>query len=60
MEERLGGNIDKALGNAGCKGDIRVVIKLSNTEIDHLQYTVGKGIDQKLADLLLDQSNLDV
>ena len=35
-----------------------MVIKLSTTKIDHLQYKVGKGIDQKLADLTVGSKQL--
>ena len=51
MEVKLGGPIDKALDYAGMEGDIRRVVKLSDTQIEQLQYKTGEGIDQKINDL---------
>ena len=38
MEGKLGGPIDKALDYAGMEGDIRRVVKPSDTQVEQLQY----------------------
>ena len=51
MEVKADGIIDRALSDAGCQGDIQVVIKLSDAEIGSLCYSDGEGEDKKVFDL---------
>ena len=51
MDVKVDGIIDRALTDAGCQGDIRIVIKLSDAEIGRLCYKDGEGEDKKVFDL---------
>ena len=51
MEVKVDGIIDRGLSNAGCQGDIRVVVKLSDAEIGSLCYRDGEGDYKKIFDL---------
>ena len=51
LGDKIGGNIEKALTQAGCQGDIRVVVTLSEKDVDNLQHEAGEGIDKKIVHL---------
>ena len=51
MDVKVDGIVDRALADAGCQGDIRVVVKLSDAEIGSLCYRDGEGENKKVFDL---------
>ena len=56
--DQIGGNINNALVNAGCKGEIRRVTKLFETKIDELNHEVGEGIDKRITTLAVGSQSL--
>ena len=58
LDRNLGGNIDQALDNHGCGGDIRNVVTLTDQDLGQLMHKEGAGQDKKAVHLNPGSRNL--
>ena len=58
LEQKIGGNIDKALANSGYNNDITCVVKLRESDLDKLVHEESVGTDVELVPLNRGSRNL--